>query len=60
MHNYARLDGETDQELIYRICSEKDKIGTWSDVKNILNRILHKTYGESTYRKSYQSNDGSK
>lgn len=55
MHNYARLDGETDQELIYRICSEKDKIGTWSDVKNILNRILHKTYGESTYRKSYQS-----
>lgn len=55
IHNYARLDGETDQELIYRICSEKDKIGTWSDVKNILNRILHKTYGESTYRKSYQS-----
>lgn len=55
IHNYARLDGETDQELIYRICSEKDKIGTWSDVKNILNRILHKTYDESTYRKSYQS-----
>lgn len=53
--SYKRLDGETDQELIYRICSEKDKIGTWSDVKNILNRILHKTYGESTYRKSYQS-----
>lgn len=55
IHNYKRLDGETDQELIYRICSDKDKIGTWTDVKNVLNTLLNKTYGESTYRKTYQS-----
>lgn len=53
--SYKRLDGETDQELIYRICSEKDKIGTWNDVKLVLNKLLNKTYGESVYRKSYQS-----
>lgn len=55
IHNYKRIDGESEQELIYRICSEKDKIGTWSDVQNVLNSILGKHYQESTYRKSYQS-----
>lgn len=55
IHTYKRLDGETDQELIYRICSDKDKIGTWDDVKSVLNKLLNKTYGESVYRKSYQS-----
>ena len=55
IHKYKRIDGESEQELIYRICSEKDKIGTWSDVQNVLNSILGKHYQESTYRKSYQS-----
>lgn len=55
INNYKRLDDETDQELIYRICSEKDKIGTWNDVKSVLNNILGKTCDESVYRKSYQS-----
>ena len=40
--SYKRLDGESEQELIYRICSEKDKIGTWYDVQNVLNSILGK------------------
>ena len=52
---YYRLDGESDDELIYRICSEKDLIGTWNDVANIINSLTGFTFGESAYRKKYQS-----
>lgn len=52
---YRRYDMETDDELIYRICSEKDKIGTWTDVSDILNELLDQDYTESKYRKAYQS-----
>lgn len=52
---YQRLDGETDEELIYRICSDKDVIGTWDDVADILNRILGTDFGESTFRKKYSA-----
>lgn len=51
---YRRLENESDDELIYRICKEKQLIGTWEDVKNILNGLLNEDYGESTYRKKYQ------
>lgn len=53
--NYKRYDKETDDELTYRICSEKEKIGTWKEVANILNELLGTNYDESKYRKSYQS-----
>lgn len=51
----TRNIGETDEQLIYRVCSSKDVIGTWQDVANILNDILDKNYDESVYRKKYQS-----
>lgn len=53
--NYNRLDNETDEELIYRICSEKDTIGSWQDVANILNKLLRTEYTESKFRKQYQA-----
>lgn len=53
MADYIRFDGESDEELIYRVCSDKDKIGTWDDVSTILNRLLGTDYGESTFRKKY-------
>lgn len=53
--NYNRLDNETDEELIYRICSEKDTIGSWQDVANILNKLLCTEYTESKFRKQYQA-----
>lgn len=52
---YKRFENETDEELILRICSDKDKIGTWSDVANILNELTGNEYCESKYRKQYQS-----
>lgn len=51
----TRNVGETDEQLIYRVCSVKDSIGTWTDVANILNNLLDKSYDESVYRKKYQA-----
>ena len=52
---FKRLENESDEELIYRVCSQKDTIGTWDDVKDILNELLGYDYGESTYRKKFQA-----
>ena len=51
---YKRYEGETEDELIYRICSQKEQIGTWKEVRDILNNLLNYSYNESTYRKKYQ------
>lgn len=51
--DYIRFENETDDEVIFRICQDKDKIGTWQDVADILNQILGFDYGESTYRKKF-------
>lgn len=52
---YTRLNNETDEQLIYRICNDKQLIGTWQDVADIINSLLNKNYSESAYRKLYQS-----
>ena len=53
--DYKRYDMETDEELIYRVCSEKEKIGSWQEVADILNRLLGTEFTESKFRKSYQA-----
>lgn len=55
MSKYKRLDGESNLELIYRVCSDKDIIGTWQDVADILNKLLGEDYSESKYRKDFQA-----
>lgn len=55
MEQYKRLIDETEYEYIYRICKQKDIIGTWNDVRDILNEELNYDYSESKYRKSYQA-----
>lgn len=55
MSEWHRLDGESNDELIYRICSNKELIGTWQDVADIINTLTDSDFGESTYRKRYQS-----
>ena len=52
---FKRYEGESDEELIYRICSSKDQIGSWQDVANILNDLLGFEYTESKYRKQFQA-----
>lgn len=57
MIEYVRLDGESDEELILRICQDRDNglIGSWQEVANILNKLLNTEYTESKFRKQYQS-----
>ena len=50
---WQRENGETDEALIYRICSHKDEIGNWQDVTDVLNNLLNVYYSESKYRKQY-------
>ena len=54
-HNYRRYEGETDEQLIFRVCQDKEQIGTWSQVADILNDLLGANSTESRYRKVYQS-----
>ena len=55
--SYRRFDGETDEELIYRVTGDKDKIGSWQDVADILNELLGTEYTESKFRKQRQAFD---
>lgn len=55
MIEFKRFDNESDEELIYRICSMKDQIGSWQQVASVINELTGNDYGESTYRKKYQA-----
>lgn len=53
---YRKLEEENEGQYIRRICSMKEQNGwTWQDIANILNNALGYDYGESAYRKRYQS-----
>ena len=52
---YKRFPGETDDELIYRVCRDKDRIGSWELVAGVLNALTGNNYSEACYRKKYQS-----
>lgn len=53
--SYKRFDGETEEELILRICEDKEQIGSWEDVATVINKLTGNDFGESTYRKKFQS-----
>ena len=52
---FKRKPQESEQSYIYRICKQKDAIGTWYDVQDILNAELGRNWTESAYRKQFQS-----
>lgn len=54
-NEYQRFVNEDEFEFVYRICKQKDVIGSWKDVCKILNEGLGYEYGESRYRKMFQS-----
>lgn len=53
--NFEMLPNETEEELIYRICSQKElnPDWTWNDISETLNYLLNNDYTESKYRKQY-------
>lgn len=53
--DYKRKENETVTELVNRICSIKDSIGTWDDVRDILNKLTGTSHGESYWRKGFIS-----
>lgn len=55
MTELKRLNNESDEELIYRICSSKEEIGSWQDVADLINKITGYEYTESKYRKQYSA-----
>ena len=55
MEAFKRLENEDENAYMWRACDNKDLIGTWQDVCNLLNEELHHDYNESWYRKMYQS-----
>lgn len=55
MSEYKRLEGESDEALIVRICNQKDIIGSWDDVCKVLNDLLECNYRPNTYRNKFQS-----
>ena len=53
MCNIKRFDGETEEELLYRVGQRKEEIGTWEDIADLMNTLLGYDYGEAKYRKQY-------
>lgn len=54
MVDYKRYENESEDELILRIGQQKEAIGTWDDVANVLNNLLGYDYKSSKYRKDFQ------
>ena len=55
MNEFSIRSGESEESYIYRVCSNKDKIGNWNDVASIINENIGRNYSESKYRKQYQT-----
>lgn len=55
MIGFQKKPNEGEYAYIWRICDNKDLIGTWQDVCDLLNSELQHDYNESWYRKLYQS-----
>lgn len=55
MTNWHKLDTETENQYVYRICKNKDAIGTWLEVAEIINNELGWDKDESCYRKTWKA-----
>ena len=53
--DFKRYDGETEEQLLYRIGKIKDELGySWQEIANIMNELLDYDYSESKYRKAFK------
>ena len=50
-----RYENESDEALILRVCRNKDLIGSWDQVAEVLNELLGNNYRPNTYRNQFQS-----
>lgn len=54
MIDFKRKQGESDEELIFRVCSLKST-ETWQEIADGLNKELNTEYTESKFRKQFQA-----
>ena len=52
---WTRLENESDEELLFRLGSQKDLIGTWEDLAYIMNTLTGSEFTESKWRKQYNT-----
>lgn len=52
---FLRRKDESEYAYIYRIGSNKEQIGSWQDVADLINSQLGYEYTESKYRKDYNA-----
>lgn len=53
--DFQRLENESDEEYIIRVCQMKNKLGySWEKIAQILNEELNEYHTESMYRKRYK------
>lgn len=57
MFSTSRLPNETDVEYIFRICSNKENIGTWEQIACLINQELGTSFTESYYRKRFRKQE---
>lgn len=55
MSEWPKICDETDAQYVYRICRNKDMIGTWTDVAQVINDELGWDKGECAYRKTWKA-----
>ena len=54
--DFQRYDGETEEQLLYRIGQMKDELGySWQEIADIMNTLLDYDYSESKYRKQFSA-----
>ena len=50
-----KIDSESNEQYIFRICQMKDKLGyTWKEIGDVINKELGNNFDESAYRKKFQ------
>ncbi len=54
MSDYIKLENETDDDYINRVCEHHAEIGSWTKVAEIINNELNLKWDESTYRKRWR------
>ena len=54
MFDIKRQDGETEEQLLYRIGQQKEENNlTWKDIADIMNELLDYNHTECKYRKQF-------
>lgn len=55
--DFQRLENESEEAYIFRICQMKEEIGTWQQVADILNDALGVNHTESKYRREFKKHE---